>query len=165
MMDLPVETQKYDWNHDGSCVMCSNSMVGQYKGDWSTATLLWDTEYGPAERGGASPSRVAAQMKRLGVPVHNVTGRNFESIKPWLVYAAKTGRFAGIGCFSRHYQTFWGMDESGHYLIQNNWPGTFGKPYVYSEPEMKRQSEASGAWCVVPSGPPAATNPNYVKWW
>lgn len=164
-MDVSVAAQEYFLNRDGSCVQCSNSLWSSFRGDFSGATLLFDTEYGPGEHGGSGPARVAKYCRERNIPIYNITGRNFEEIAPALKWAARTGRFGGVGCFSRHFQTFWGIDADGNWLVQNNWPGTFGKPYVYNDSEMKKAVEASGAWCVIPKGPPPAPNPIYRDWY
>ncbi len=166
MMSLPPEAQHWFRNPDGSCVQCSGGMVGAQRGDYAQATLLFDTEYGPAERGGSGPDRVARYCRQRGIEVYNVTGRSFEDTQPWLDYAARTGRFAAVGCFSRHFQTLYGRDfERDLYYVQNNWDGTFDRPYVYSAAEFKRHHEASGPWVVIPVGPPMAIKPMYRKWW
>src|ERR1044071_4300989 len=108
MMSLPKETLAWFRNPDGSCVQCSGGMIGAQRGDYAQATLLFDSEYGPAERGGAGPDRVARYCRQRGIEIYNITGRSFEQTKPWIDYAARTGRFAAVGCFPRHFQTLWG---------------------------------------------------------
>jgi hypothetical protein len=141
-------------------------MIGAQRGDFAQATLLFDTEYGPAERGGSGPDRVARYCRQRGIEIYNITGRSFEQTKPWIDYAARTGRFAAVGCFSRHFQTLWGRDfERDLYYVQNNWDGTFDRPYEYTAAEFRRRHEESGAWVVIPVGPPMAVQPVYRKWW
>lgn len=164
-MDLSVQTQRLYLNVSGDCVQDSLGMKGAHLGDMSLATLIWDTEYGPAERGGSGPDRVARYCRQRGIEVWNVTGRSFKDTKPWIDYSIETGRFAAVGCFNRHVQTMWGKDAEGHYLVQNNWQGTFGKPYIYTEDQFARKHEESGAWVVISVAPPPAVPPVYVKWW
>lgn len=166
IMSLPESTQAWFRNPDGSCVQCSNGMIGAQRGDYAQATLLFDTDFGSAERGGAGPDRVARYCRQRGIQIYNVTGRGFADTQPWIDWAAKTGRFAAVGCFSRHFQTLWGRDfDRDLYYVQNNWDGTFGRPYEYSPAEFQRQHEASGAWVVIPVGPPMAVRPVYRQWW
>ena len=58
-MHLAPETRAWFRNPDGSCVQCSIGMCGVHCNDPNAATLLWDTEYGRAERGGSWPGRVS----------------------------------------------------------------------------------------------------------
>jgi len=66
-MHLSVTTRSYFRNPDGSCVQCSIGMAGAHCNDPNAATLLWDTEYGPAERGGSWPSRVEKYCDKRGI--------------------------------------------------------------------------------------------------
>lgn len=166
IMDLPLESRKWTLNTDGSCVQCSNSLVGMWMCDFNQATLLFSTEYGRAERGGSGPDRVARYCRDRGIEVYNVTGRSFADTKPWMDWAAKTGRFAAVGCFGSHFQTLYGRDFANNkWIILNNWSGLFDTPYVYTEEQFRRQHEASGAWIVIPKRPPPSGDPIYVKWW
>jgi hypothetical protein len=165
-MELPVEVQQFYLNISGDCVQDSNGMIGAHHGDYSMATLVYRTEYGREQMGGSGPGRVAQYCRDRGIPIYNITGRSFEDTQPWMDWACKTGRFAAVGCFSRHFQTLWGRDfENDKYLVQNNWRGTFGKPYVYTESQFASQHEASGPWVVIRNGAPPALKPVYVKWW
>ena len=75
-VDLPAELRQWFRNPDGSCVQCSIGMCGVDQNVPAAATLLWDTDYGPRERGGSYPSRVAAYSQRRGIRIYNVTGQN-----------------------------------------------------------------------------------------
>lgn len=164
MMDLPVKTLSYYYNTDGSCVQCSNGMIGAYHGQENPATLLWDTEYGRAQRGGSSPSRVASYCRARGIPIYNVTGNSVDDTLPWMEWACKTGRFAAIGAFRMHFQTLYGRDyERDRWYVQNNW----GKWQTdeYSPAQFRSIHAASGPWVVIPKGPPPAPRPFYEKWW
>lgn len=166
MMTLPKETLTWFYNPDGSCVQCSNSMVGAYYCDFNQATLLFSSEYGSPERGGSGPDRVARYCRARGIEIYNVTGRDFEDIKPYIDWSLKTGRFAAIGYFGQHFQTLYGKDFGKNlYYVQNNWNGTFDAPYEHSEATFKRNLEASGAWMVIPKRPPPAPEPIYSQWW
>lgn len=164
MMDLPAKTLAFYNNPDGSCVQCSNGMVGAYRNDFNQASLLWDSEYGKAVRGGSSPSRVANYCRQRGISIYNVTGNSVDDTLPWCEWAVKTGRFAAIGCFSSHFQTLYGRDyDRDRWYVQNNW----GKWVAdeYSPADFRRVHAASGPWIVIPKGPPPAPKPRYVKWW
>jgi hypothetical protein len=166
MMQLPITSQKWCLNISGDCVQDSNTMVGLHVGDAAQMTLLWDTEYGQHERGGADPSRVARYCRERQIEIYNVTGRRFEDTAPWIDFAARTHRFAAVGCFGSHFQTLWGRDfEHDLFFVQNNWSGTFGKPYVYSRAQFKAHHEDSGPWVVIPRRPPPAPYPIYFRWW
>jgi hypothetical protein len=170
VMDLPVDTLKLCFNPDGSCVQCANGMLGMYYANYPMATLLWDSPYGRAERGGSGPNRVAEYCRERGVPIYNVTGRSFASTKPWILWSYKTGRFCGLGFFSAHYQTGYGYDfKSNEYLVMNNWGknNASGGWYTdkYTESQFARLHEASGCWVVILKGPPPAPNPVLVAWW
>ena len=59
-VELPAEIRKWFLNppdYGGSCVQCSVGMCGVDQNVPAAAMLLWDTEYGRAERGGSGPSR------------------------------------------------------------------------------------------------------------
>ena len=73
-VDLPPEIRQWFRNPDGSCVQCSIGMCGVDQYVPAAATLLWDTEYGPRERGGSYPSRVAAYSRQRGIRIDNITG-------------------------------------------------------------------------------------------
>ena len=88
-VDLPEEIRRWFRNPDGSCVQCSIGMCGVDQNVPAAATLLWDTEFGPRERGGSYPSRVAAYSQRRGIRIYNVTGQNTWDGMKW---AAATGR-------------------------------------------------------------------------
>ena len=161
-MDIPDRERLWFFNTDGSCVQCSAGMVG-LRGNLPAWTfLLWDTEYGRAQRGGSGPDRVARYARARGMKLFNVTGRETYAYMEW---AAKTGRFAAIGFFGRHFQTHYGRDYTGEaYLVCNNWSGC--KLTSYTLAEFKRHHEASGLWCFVPDEPPAPPGPfKVVEWW
>ena len=73
-MELPAEVRAWYRNPDGSCVQCSIGMVGVWNNNPNAATLLWDTDYGHAIRGGSTPSRVANYCNTRGISAFNVTG-------------------------------------------------------------------------------------------
>ena len=66
-MELPVEVRQWFRNPDGSCVQCSIGMCGTWNNVPAATTLLWNTEYGKAVRGGSWPSRVADYCGTRGI--------------------------------------------------------------------------------------------------
>ncbi|HEY1068490.1 MAG TPA: hypothetical protein VGE52_20370 [Pirellulales bacterium] len=159
--DLPVELRQWFRNPDGSCVQCSIGMCGVDQNVPAAATLLWDTEYGPRERGGSYPSRVAAYSQRRGIRIYNVTG---ESTFEWMKWAAKTGRGAAIGAGRAHFQTLVGHDPrtNAWYVCNNNSPQRID---VYDDAAFRRLHLASGQWVVILDYPPHPVRPQYVQWW
>src|SRR5262249_40745115 len=76
-MELPPEYRAWFKNPDGSCVQCSNGMVGMHINRPEWTFLLWDTPYGPAVHGGSWPGRVAEYARQRGMRLFNVTGDSF----------------------------------------------------------------------------------------
>ncbi len=123
----------------------------------AASTLLWDTPYGPRERGGSWPSRVAAYSARRGIPIYNVTG---ETTLEWLRWSALTGRFAAFAASPAHFQTLYGYDpQQQQWLVcDNNSPTRIDR---YSESAFRRLHAAGGPWCVVLNLPPSPAVPRY----
>lgn len=159
--DLPREIRQWFRNPDGSCVQCSIGMCGVDQNVPAAATLLWDTEYGPRERGGSYPSRVAAYSQRRGIRIYNVTG---QSTFDWMKWAAETGRGAAIGAGRAHFQTLMGYDPrtGTWYVCNNNSPHRID---AYDEAAFRRLHLASGQWVVILDYPPHPERPQYVQWW
>ena len=55
---VPAGERQRFRNPDGSCVQCSIGMMGVDLNIPAAEMLLWDSEYGPAVRGGSWPERV-----------------------------------------------------------------------------------------------------------
>src|SRR5262245_1062631 len=72
-MELPTEYRAWFRNIGGSCVQCSNGMVGMHINRPEWTFLMWDTQYGPAVRGGSWPGRVADYARQRGMKIFNVT--------------------------------------------------------------------------------------------
>lgn len=160
-VDLPAELRAWYRNPDGSCVQCSIGMCGVDQNVPEAATLLWDTEYGKAERGGSYPSRVAAYAQARGMRVYNVTGK---STWDWMKWAAATGRGAAIGAGTAHFQTLMGHDpKTNTYYVCNN--NSTNKIDTYDEAAFRRLHLASGQWVVILDYPPHPERPSYRKWW
>lgn len=159
-MELSEETRAWFRNPDGSCVQCSIGMAGVHCNDLNAATLLWDTPYGPAERGGSGPNRVAHYCDRRGIKAWNVTGW---PTRAWMIWAARTGRFAAIGAGGAHFQTLYGYDPNRRrwYVCNNN--STY-KIDEYSDDAFRRLHLASGPWVVVLQRS-SSENPQLVRWW
>jgi len=161
LMQLPSEVRAWYRNPDGSCVQCSIGMCGVWNNVPAASTLLWDTPYGPAVRGGSWPGRVAEYCDRRGIAAFNVTG---SETWQWMEWAAKTGRFAAIGAGTAHFQTEYGRDrEAGRWYVCNN--NSTNRVDEYSEDAFRRLHLASGQWVVILDGPAPPAPPRYVQWW
>jgi len=160
-MQLEPETRAWFRNPDGSCVQCSIGMAGVHCNDRNAASLLWDTEFGKAQRGGSYPSRVAAYCSARGIKAYNVTG--WPVTKEWMKWAADTGRFAAIGAGGSHFQTLYGYDkEKQRWLVCNN--NSTHRIDEYTDAEFDRLHLASGAWVVILHAS-SSENPKMVQWW
>lgn len=160
-VDVPADLREWFRNPDGSCVQCSIGMCGVDQNVPAASTLLWDTDYGPRERGGSDPYRVAAYALKRGLKLWNVTG---SATYDWMKWACLTGRGAAIGAGGAHFQSLFGFDPQSKtwYVCNNNSPE---KIDAYSDAGFHRLHEASGRWCVVLDAPPRPARPEYVKWW
>jgi hypothetical protein len=166
-MQLPPEIRGWYTNPDGSCVQCSIGMCGVWANCPAAATLLWETEYGSAVRGGSWPERVAGYCEQRGIKAYNVTGKD---TKAWMRWSAKTGRFAAIGFFTAHFQTLYGYDDRGTadtrddlwYVCNNNSTDRIDQ---YTDAEFDRLHQRSGPWCVILDTPAPPAVPKYIKWW
>lgn len=145
----------------GSCVQCSVSMCGLWQNEPRAYTLLFDSEFGPAVRGGSGPQRVESYAERRGIPIYNVTG---EATWDWMRWAARTRRMAAIGAGRLHFQTLYGWDPSSNrWTICNN--NSTHKIDSYSWEDFRRLHLSSGQWIVVIDRPPPAPIPHYAQWW
>lgn len=160
-MQLEPETRAWFRNPDGSCVQCSIGMAGVHCNDLNATTLLWDTPYGKAQRGGSWPGRVANYCNERGIQAYNVTG--WPATKEWMKWAAKTGRFAAIGAGRSHFQTLYGYDENSQtwYVCNNNSTHRIDE---YTDAQFERLHLASGAWCVILKRA-SSENPELIQWW
>lgn len=164
VLDLTDEQRGWYVNPDGSCVQCSIGMIGTANADLNWATVLFDSAYGKAERGGSGPSRVASYAHRRGMKAWNVTG---SKTKEWMIWAANTRRFGAIGFFSAHFQTLYGYDpDAREWWVCNNWYAQPAdcKVTKYSDSEFVRLHHQSGEWVVIPEKP-APLPPKYVTNW
>lgn len=160
-MWLTIMVRNQYWNPDGSCVQCSIGMCGRAANDPNAATVLWDTQYGRAIRGGSWPERVAGYFKARGIRGWNVTGE--ENTFAWMKWAVRTRRFAAIGAGPAHFQTLWGYDfKRNVWLVCNN--QTPGRIDEYDDDSFRRLHLSSGPWIVV-LAKPAAEPPVPVEWW
>lgn len=165
-MQLPQEVR--DWYHNfgpyGSCVQCSIGMTGLWLNNPNAASLLWDSEFGPAELGGSWPSRVAEYARQRNLKIYNITGNNWEFMRNWFEWACKNGYYAAIGAGRAHFQTLYGWDEdsSAWYVCNNNSPHKVDK---YSDNGIRSLHESSGYWMVILVGPSSPAVPKYIKWW
>jgi hypothetical protein len=163
MMHLDTEVRERYRNPDGSCVQCSIGMCGSHCNEPAAARLLWNSEFGPAVRGGSWPARVEKYCDERHIRAWSVTGATVDETIPWIIWSAKTGRFAAIGAGTAHFQTLYGYDAATNefLLCNNNSPQRVDR---YNEQQFRALHAASGPWCVIlhkPSSPP----PKFVKWW
>lgn len=159
-MQLGELARKWSYNPDGSCVQCSIAMCGVHCNDLRASTLLWDTAYGPAVRGGSWPARVASYCNQRHIKAWNVTG---STTIEWCEWAAKTRRFAAIGAGEAHFQTLWGKDFArNRWLVCNN--QTPGKIDEYTDERFRQIHYASGPWVVILARP-SSENPVLEEWW
>lgn len=161
--DVPAEIRAFYRNPDGSCVQCSIGMCGVDQNVPNAATLLWDTEYGPRERGGSGPSRVANYARKRGLRVYNITGA---ATYDWLRWAYRNGRPAAIGAAPVHFQTGVGCQphegDATWWVCNNN---STSKIDEYSQRGFERLHESSGRWIVILDYPPTPPRPRVVEWW
>jgi len=163
-MQLSAETRGWYRNPDGSCVQCSIGMAGCHCNDINAASLLWDTDYGPAIRGGSWPSRVEQYCDARGIKAWSVTGATIDETMPWIEWAARTGRFAAIGAGRAHFQTLYGYDPSSPrpwMVCNNNSPGRIDR---YDDREFRALHAASGPWVVILQRP-SSDPPAFSRWW
>lgn len=158
--DLPASHRKWFRNPDGSCVQCSIGMCGVDQNNGNAASLLWDTDYGPKERGGSWPSRVAEYARRRGIKLFNVTGKN--TTMHWMRWACITGRPAAIGAGTAHFQTLFGHHDGTWFVCNNNSTHRIDE---YGEQAFVRLHLASGPWVVILDAPPHPARPVYRQWW
>lgn len=162
--DLPPEVRSWFRNPDGSCVQCSIGMCGVWQNVPQATTLLWNTHFGNAVRGGSYPSRVENYCDARKIPAYNVTGRETYD---WMKWAAKTGRMSAVGCFRAHFQTLiWynsdPNDPKPWKVCNNNSPTRIDE---YTDREFERHHATSGEWVVILKTPPPPPKPLYVQWW
>ncbi len=160
-MHLEPETRAWFRNPDGSCVQCSIGMAGVHCNDLNAASLLWDSPYGKAERGGSWPGRVAEYCNRRKIEAWNITG--WPTTLEWMKWAARTRRFCAIGAGGNHFQTEYGYDpQTGTWYVCNN--NSTHRIDEYTEEEFKRLHLASGPWIVVLKAS-RSEPPELVQWW
>jgi hypothetical protein len=164
-MEIPSDLRAWFRNPDGSCVQCSAGLVGMNSNLPTWTFLLWDTEYGRAQRGGSWPGRVAAYAKQRGMRIFNVTGNSFEDTRPWMLWASKTNRYAAIGAGGSHFQCLYGYipGAAKPWLVNNN--NSTSAIDEYTEEGFRRLHMASGAWVFIPDEPASAPPPRIVEWW
>lgn len=130
----------------GSCVQMSIGIHGIRCNNLSAATLPFDSIYGPAIRGGSTPSRVAAYCHERGIKAFNVTG---DATWDYLAWAADTGRGAAMGADKNHFQTLMARDRAAGiwYVCDNRWPE---KILAYDDEAFRELHTSMGyQWCVV----------------
>lgn len=167
-MQLSLETRHVADNTDGSCVQCSLTHCGYHSNVPAAARLLVDSQYGPAVRGGSTPTRVASYCNARHIEAYNITGTGdgrTTGTLAWMRYAVKTGRYAAIGAGRQHFQTLWGYDSGRQrWLVVNNQLPTGMRVDEYTEEQFIRLHMESGPWIVVLKRP-SSENPTLDQWW
>lgn len=147
----------------GSCVQCACTHIGYHCGDPAAASLLINSEYGPAVLHGSTPSRIAAVFNQRHIKAYNVTGA--QTTKRMMEFAVRTHRFAAIGFTPAHFETLAGKDfDTGEWLVINNQLQTDMETERYSDAEFMRHHMESGPWCIVLQQP-GSDPPELVEWW
>lgn len=160
-VDLPFEIRGWYKNPDGSCVQCAIGQLGNDQNVREAQTLLWNTQYGKAERGGSGPSRVAEYCKRRGIKAFNITG---SATFAWMKWAIEEGKGAAMGAGTNHFQTLVGYDPIKNVWLVNNNNST-QRIDEYSDAAFRRLHLSSGRWVVILDYPPHPPLPRYIKWW
>lgn len=161
---IPADLRQSYRNLDGSCVQCSLAIAGHYHDDANLASLLWDSQYGRAERGGAWPERVHQYAERRGIALYQVTGR--DTLR-WIEWALRNGRNCGVTWGSNHMITAVGISPDGRQFatVDNNSPGRVD---VWSREQFTRYHAGyRGGWVVIPQGavPTPWDAPGFEPWW
>jgi len=147
-------------NPDGSCVQCSIAIAGVHHINANAESLLWNSDYGPAVRGGSGSERVKAYAASRGLDAWVIT----ENTQAWIEWALSTNRYAALSFDYYHFQTAVGMDDDKQtfYVVDNNSPERVQK--VPRADFIARHSW--GQWCVILKGPapPPWIAPALVNW-
>jgi hypothetical protein len=162
MMDLSPPTRSWFRNPDGSCVQCSIGMAGVWCNDLNAASLLWDTRFGHAERGGSWPSRTEKYFDVRGIKAWSISGDSVNDTIPWMEWACKTGRFAAIGAGTAHFQTLYGRDinRKRWYVCNNN---STNRVDEYDDDSFRSLHGQSAIWVVILEKPSSPT-PQFIQW-
>ncbi len=161
-VDLPADQRLRFANRDGSCVQCSIGLLGVWQNVPAAETLLWDSEYGPAVRGGAVPSRVREYCRRRGIEAHVVT----RDVMPWIEWAVRTRRGAAVAWVGRngvkknHMVVVAGISDDGRFGV---WDGN--RPAAIRWVERAVFQRSVGGWCVILDAPPGPGVAKVVRWW
>lgn len=162
-MELPEEYRKWYKNTDGSCVQCSIGMNALWLNVPEAYTLLWDTDYGKAERRGAWFERVEKYAKERGFKIYNIEGNPRDTIK-WIEMSAITGRFCAMSFGTAHFQTLYGWDYENDifYVVDNNSPHKIDK---YNRRDFLRMHGMGGGvgWVVILDTVPTPPLPVYLQ--
>lgn len=160
---LPNTIRTRYYNTDGSCVQCSNGFAGHTLNIAPFSELLWTTPYGPAERGGAGPSRVARYARERGVRVVNVTG---SSTTAWIEQELLNGRPLSITWDYNHVVSVLDMTADRQWFLVWNNQWRSGKPKWYGRSEFYRRHSVDSRWAVAfPSYPAPTPRGVYTNWW
>ncbi len=162
-IDLPADQRARFANRDGSCVQCAIGMLGVWQNVPAAELLLWDSEFGPAVRGGAVPGRVREYCRSRGIDVHVVVG----DVVAWVEWACRTRRGAAVAWVGRggvrknHMVTVVGMsDDRRRFAICDS-----NRPATIRWMDRPAFEKSVGGWAVILDAPPGPGTARVVAWW
>ena len=160
---IPQDQRMRFHNPDGSCVQCSLGMLGVDANVPAAEMLLWQSAYGPAERGGSTPTRVARYCQSRNIPILNITGRDTLA---YIDAALDSGRCVGITWGSAHFIIAVSRDQAAYYVCDNRYPERIDRVDAATFQRNVRAYSTAG-WCVVLKGPKPLPwkAPPVVAWW
>lgn len=144
-VQIPRELRDRLKNWDGSCVLLSCSFGGMHSNDPKCVYLPFQSQYGPPERGGADPQRMARIFSQRGIHGWNVIGKQSIDMAR---YAVRTGRGCALGFDYEHFQAVWGYDYERKiwFIWDNRYPEFVTE---YTEAEFEQMHNRSGRWTIV----------------
>ena len=160
---VPTGQRERFRNPDGSCVQCSIGMMGVDLNNASAEMLLWDSEHGPAVRGGSWPERTREYCAQRNIDAWHIEGDTL----PWIEWALRTGRSAAVTLTPAHMQWVCGMSADGQtfFVVDNNSPQRVDS---WTRARFIEQHRIhGGGWAVILKGPARVpwVAPSFVPWW
>jgi len=160
---VPVDQRQRFRNPDGSCVQCSIGMMGVDLNVPAAEMLLWNSEFGPAVRGGSWPERTKKYCEERNIPAWHIEGDTM----PWIEWALRNERSAAVTLTPSHMQWVTGMSPDGRtfYVVDNNSPQRVDS--WTRERFIQQHRIHGGGWAVILKTPARVPwiAPNYVPWW
>jgi hypothetical protein len=148
---------------EGSCVWCAISMMGVDGNNPRAATMLENTQWGPANLGGAYPDMARQAFSQREIDAWHIEGNT----RPWLEWCWRNRRTAAVTLTPYHMQWMVGGDPARGtvYVVDNNSPQRVDE---WSVSEFFAQHEShGGGWTIILKGPRPAPwyGPETRKWW